>query len=343
MSERFATFVMESWISAAARGMAIVLLGCATLLAGPHPARTQDIDSTGAALTLVEYTALLERAEAALRNAPDENGMAAARAILAEATWVELPAGKRITLAPLLPDENVALSSTGGRQRLAFVRRQIEAAVNDRTAERLAVLQQLLADARFQQSESLLDQLRRWLAETFRRMLPKPDPTANTAPAAETTAEVVGWVTLAIGAVALLWLLTVWLQNLLRSFVNDAERQDPNAANALPATASQARQQAGQYARAGDYRAAVRQLYLSALLSLQERRLVSRDQSLTNRELLARVPDGHPIRPSLQTIVQTFDDIWYGVHEPDRVRYDAYRHTIEALDRAAQEVSRRET
>ena len=100
----------------------------------------------------------------------------------------------------------------------------------------------------------------------------------------------------------------------------------------LPQTPAEARQRAAGSASAGDYRSAVRNLYLSALLTLEQHGLVPADRSLTNREVLARVGSTHPLRPHLQPVVETFDDVWYGVHEPDAGTYDAYTHSIDEVE-----------
>ena len=103
----------------------------------------------------------------------------------------------------------------------------------------------------------------------------------------------------------------------------------------LPRTPAEARARANTLAHAGDYRNGVRHLYLAALLTLEEHKLVTVDRTLTNRELLARVPAGHPIHPHLQPVVDTFDDVWYGVHQPDAATYASYARSIDALQSLA--------
>ncbi|MBK8046909.1 MAG: DUF4129 domain-containing protein [Anaerolineales bacterium] len=66
---------------------------------------------------------------------------------------------------------------------------------------------------------------------------------------------------------------------------------------------------------------------------MEERGLVVVDRSLTNREMLARVPNNHPVRPHLQPVVDTFDEVWYGMHEPDAAAFTSYGASIEALNK----------
>jgi hypothetical protein len=84
----------------------------------------------------------------------------------------------------------------------------------------------------------------------------------------------------------------------------------------------------------------VRNLYLSALLTLEQQDLVPADRSLTNREVLSRVGSAHPLRPHFQGVVETFDDVWYGVHEPDALTYAGYTHSIDELEALAQQAAK---
>ena len=52
--------------------------------------------------------------------------------------------------------------------------------------------------------------------------------------------------------------------------------------------------------------------------------------------MLGRVPATHPVHAHLQPVVDTFDDVWYGIHEPDGQTYTAYLHAIDELESLAQ-------
>ena len=80
------------------------------------------------------------------------------------------------------------------------------------------------------------------------------------------------------------------------------------------------------------YRDAVRQLYLSALLSLHERNLITYQPSDTNREVLTAIRNQPHLYQQLQPVIATFDDVWYGVHEPDRTTFDSYVVAVEELE-----------
>ena len=311
------------------RGHAVLLAVLLCLLA-PLAVRAQD--GPEAALPLTEYRAALQTAHTALTaNPPD---MDAARNALAAAESIVLRSGATVDMTPLLSDDDASLTAAESLARVETALQQLDESVSDRTAERLSVLDTVLAGPAFQQSESLLDRLRRWLAELLARFFPDTDMPGTINPAASTAVEVVGWAVVAVAAIVLLLLLSRWLRTLLQAFVGDATLAAAGEAGD-PATAAEARAAAGRSAQEGDYRGAVRQLYLAALLTLQEQRIASRDRSLTNREVLARVPAEHPTREHLQPIVEVFDDVWYGVHAPDDATFTRYQAEVDALQRSA--------
>ncbi len=96
-------------------------------------------------------------------------------------------------------------------------------------------------------------------------------------------------------------------------------------------SAREALAQAGTLAAGGDYRAAVRYLYLSTLLLLDERRALRYDRSLTNREVLAQVADNAALVERLRPVVDEFDRVWYGFAPLDEAEYETYRRQIERV------------
>ena len=66
---------------------------------------------------------------------------------------------------------------------------------------------------------------------------------------------------------------------------------------------------------ASDFRGALRFLYLSAILHLQERGMLPYDRSLTNREYLHRAQTDIDLHTALGPAITIFDEVWYG-HKP---------------------------
>jgi Domain of unknown function (DUF4129) len=65
-------------------------------------------------------------------------------------------------------------------------------------------------------------------------------------------------------------------------------------------------------ARAGDFRAGVRNLYLSLLYELNDRGLIELDESATNHEYLERVSSVASVASPMRYLTDRFDYFWYG-------------------------------
>ncbi len=96
-------------------------------------------------------------------------------------------------------------------------------------------------------------------------------------------------------------------------------------------TAQSAFEKAQMLSRDGDFRSAVRYLYLSSLLLLDERGLLRYDHSKTNREVLRSVADSPELAQPLQDVVEVFDDVWYGYHTLDEDSFKHYSKRVEEL------------
>lgn len=187
-------------------------------------------------------------------------------------------------------------------------------------------LRQILNNPPFVQQEraptllgSLLDWLFRLLDRLFSPLMRAGAGSANGA----------AWLATIVGALLIVGILAYVLLNLRRSLVGEASaaHHDPEA----NLTAAAASKQATELARGGDYRTAVRFLYLSALLWLDERDLLRYDRALTNREYLEHLRDNSELRSRLLPIVETFDRVWYGYAPLDAQGFEAYRRQVEAL------------
>ena len=281
-------------------------------------------------LSLAEYAArldqLLRAVERSDRGAEAETVRAAGEA-LAGVSGVRLPSGQVVPVQPLLTE---GLTKQEAVDRLTLVRDQLSAVAGDDTAARLARLERVLARREFgvaTQGPSLWERLWDWLAQHWPENLRLPEGSRLS----PTVSQGALWLVAAVGGVLGALLLSYWLQGFLSNIVADTEaRRRQAAGEETPLTAAQARQQAQALAQAGSYRQAVRQLYLSALLHLEERGVLRYDKGQTNREYLAQ-PGVAPVREHLQPVVETFDQVWYGVREPDQGAFDAYQREVAEL------------
>lgn len=145
------------------------------------------------------------------------------------------------------------------------------------------------------------------------------------------SANAIGWLVAGLGLLLLIGVLAYVLLWTRRNLASDARAasDDPEAR----LTSNSAVQQASDLARGGDYRTAVRYMYLSALLWLDERDMLRYDRALTNREYLEHLGNNPELRGRLLPIVETFDRVWYGYASLDAQSFEAYRQQVEALRR----------
>jgi hypothetical protein len=81
----------------------------------------------------------------------------------------------------------------------------------------------------------------------------------------------------------------------------------------------------------GDYRNAIRYLYLSSLLVLDEQGLMRYDRSRTNREYLRSVSSKPELEKPLHDVIDVFDRVWYGFEGVDEQTYQSYVERVDDL------------
>jgi hypothetical protein len=117
----------------------------------------------------------------------------------------------------------------------------------------------------------------------------------------------------------------------LFGFVAESQMTPSSRSGSEVLTADTALQRAQNLSNNGDYRSAVRYLYLSALLVLEEHGLLSYDRTKTNLEYLRSV-SGHPeLETPLKFVVEVFDRVWYGYQPLDDRGYQFYERQVGKL------------
>jgi hypothetical protein len=141
-----------------------------------------------------------------------------------------------------------------------------------------------------------------------------------------------GRVPLMIGAALLLLLSLFYIsRNLSRSLVREAELAGETSEDEALLTSKGALQRAQTLSSQGDYRTAVRYLYLSSLLVLDERGLLRYDRSRTNREYLRSVSSKPGLAAPLRDVIDVFDRVWYGYESVDEQTYQSYLQHVDEL------------
>jgi hypothetical protein len=130
----------------------------------------------------------------------------------------------------------------------------------------------------------------------------------------------------------LLVLVLFWVfRTLFNDLVNEAHIKKGADEDDEPLTAEDAFEKAQSLSRGGDYRSAVRYLYLSSLLLLDERNILRYDRSKTNREYLRSVSNSPELAQPLSEVIEVFDDVWYGYHPLEEDSFKHYSKRVEEL------------
>ena len=141
-----------------------------------------------------------------------------------------------------------------------------------------------------------------------------------------------GRIPLVVAAV-LVFILSLYFitRNLSRSLVREAELAAENGDDDALMTSKGAMQRAQSLSGQGDYRNAVRYLYLSSLLILDEHGVLRYDRSRTNREYLRSVSSKPELSKPLSDVIDVFDRVWYGFDSVDEETYQSYVKHVDEL------------
>ncbi len=134
-----------------------------------------------------------------------------------------------------------------------------------------------------------------------------------------------------IAAVLLAIIMFFIFRSIFGDLINDARAGDNGDGSQEVLTADAAFERAQSLSRGGDYRSAVRYLYLSSLLMLDERGLLRYDRSKTNREYLKSVANSPELAGPLSEVIDVFDNVWYGFHTLDEETFKHYSARVEEL------------
>lgn len=213
-------------------------------------------------------------------------------------------------------------------ERLAAVLDALTIPANMPPADAQARLEELLSRPPFADPEpadlSWLERFFEWLGE-FLDQFAGPAVDAGGA-----SSGIMGWLLVGACFVILAGVLFYLVAKTRLTLTREAELEqsdDPET----NLTANIALQQAGSLAQGGDYRTAVRYLYLSSLLWLEEHGMLRYDRSLTNFEYLASLSERPEIRARLVPIVNTFDQVWYGHADLDDESFRRYQQQVQEL------------
>ncbi|HEY7914923.1 MAG TPA: DUF4129 domain-containing protein [Blastocatellia bacterium] len=104
-------------------------------------------------------------------------------------------------------------------------------------------------------------------------------------------------------------------------------------------TAESLAERAYAAAMEGDFRNAIRRLYIALLYELSERRLIELEDSATNREYLARLSGKGALEKAMAYMTDRFDYFWYGMIPTSGEDFSAYLARYKEAVQSAQAFS----
>ena len=194
----------------------------------------------------------------------------------------------------------------------------------------LAALQTILDRPAYQWRPDKPSAIESWFVDLIRKLaraLPNPDPQGD-----GITINIPVDVLVTIAGI-LIMLFVFWFvgREFMGGLLLEAGAGPSTRDGGEPLTAARALQQAQNLSTAGDYRSAVRYLYLASLLRLDERGLLRYDRSRTNREYLRSVDEKPELASNLKDVIDVFDEVWYGYQPLDKSSYEHFVDRVSDL------------
>lgn len=299
-------------------GLALVLFGRPAPLQAQSPITVQAYhDAVAQALALTKQAQVVEGSERAslLNSAADQ---------LEAIQQVQTPSGALVNvnnseLIALVRDPDQTDVAVARLAALESVLAQPLATV---APADLAALQELLSRPPFAQPTELP-----WWQTILLQILAFLERLAG-----NTAQGVFEWrdLLIVLAVVVVIGVLVYFILNLRRNLVSE-ESIPPALLQQEARTPGEAFDNAQRHINAGDYRSAVRQLYLATLLLLDQHGRIKYDPTLTNREYLRQTRNDARTTAALQPIVETFDRTWYGFEPISKQDFEEYRQRVEGI------------
>jgi hypothetical protein len=290
---------------------------------------------------LDEYWRLVEETKGALRDlAPSssQDSQAILEPLIERWSAIEQVQLEDGSLVPVDSGYMVSVLSAGeNRHALRMVEALLEAHENYPaqifTTGDLDALDTILARPEFQWAEEQPNPVGQWIQGMLQRFFNWLDRLLGEG-RNDGTIEVKGPPTSVLSIVVSIILVAV-IGYVLWGLFNDLAAEARLQAEAGQAdevlTSQSAFARAQNLSRGGDFRSAVRYLYLSSLLLLDERGLLRYDRSKTNREYLRSISGSPELSEPLQEVIDVFDNVWYGYHALDEESFKHYSERVEEL------------
>ena len=290
-------------------------------------------------VSLAEYWNLVEHTRqivAGLASAPSENVRPALDKLVSQWEAVKQVQLKDGQTVPVDNSYLVVLLKSSNADNLIIVKSLVETLLEAHrkypselfTAADLDRLNVILSDPRFQWKEAQPNPIQKWILEQINRFNEWLNSLFGNNNSSGDPFSLVPTLTTILLALVLLYVF----RSLFFDLVAESRLAEDASAESEPLTAEQALARAHSLSRGGDYRSAVRYLYLSSLLLLDERGLLRYDRSKTNREYLRSLSNTPELSEPLNEVIDVFDNVWYGYHSLDEETFKHYSDRVEELN-----------
>ena len=139
------------------------------------------------------------------------------------------------------------------------------------------------------------------------------------------------WVLFPLAAAVLGFMIVFFVRQIRMNLISEARDEASETELARVETERAALAHAETAEAASDFRTALRYLYLSAILHLQERGVLPYDKSLTNREYLFQAQNDVDLHAALGPAITVFDEVWYGYKPCDAETIANYRNLLQKV------------
>ncbi len=215
-----------------------------------------------------------------------------------------------------------------------FSQSRVEADRSKFAAADLQPLKEILEQKEFQWAVEKPSFLEEWwlkLQQRFWEWFSRSFP--ENAGAAAGASSLWTWLLAAGGGLLILLALVYVFRGLFADFVTESALETGVGDGDERLSAAGALRRADLFSGEGDYRSAVRYLYLSTLLLLEERALLRYDRSKTNREYLRSIASQPGLASLLGDVIDIFDRVWYGFQPISSQDYHEYARRVQDLQR----------
>lgn len=323
--------------------LAVLLVLVTALIRPGGPALAAPLQSDPAPLPLNEYWNLVEHTRqivAGLLSNPSESVRPALDELVSQWEVVKQVQLKDGQIVPVDNSYLVVILKSSNADNLTITKSLVETLLEAHrkypselfTAADLERLNVILSDPRFQWQAAEPNPIQKWITEQIARFNEWLQSLFGEGNSSGITVSVDPFSLIPTVTTILLVLVLLYVfRSLFFDLVAESRLADDASAESEPLTSEQALARAHSLSRGGDYRSAVRYLYLSSLLLLDERGLLRYDRSKTNREYLRSLSNTPELSEPLNEVIDVFDNVWYGHHSLDEETFKHYSERVEEL------------